>query len=248
MKVLFVCSGNSQFGIVPFIKSQGDSLISKGIDLEYFTIKGNGIKGYLNNIGLLRKHLKLNKYDVIHAHYSLSAFVASLAGCKPLIVSLMGSDVKVNKLWKLFIKFFNHFFWQVCIVKSMDMQQSVSLSEVNIIPNGVNLGLFKSVSHKESLQKLDWKKDRKHILFLANSTRKVKNFSLAKKAFDLLDNSKIELHTLSNVSHEMMPYYFNASDVVILTSLWEGSPNEHVQDVQYQLVFSFFFESFLCIF
>ena len=33
MKVLFVSSGNSKFGLSPIVKSQGDSLKKKGIDV-----------------------------------------------------------------------------------------------------------------------------------------------------------------------------------------------------------------------
>ena len=100
MKILFVSSGNSQNGISPIIKNQGESIVKAGIELEYFLIKGKGIKGYFKSIFTLRKHLKNNTYDIVHVHYSLSAIVASLAGAKPLIVSLMGSDVKSNSWFK----------------------------------------------------------------------------------------------------------------------------------------------------
>jgi hypothetical protein len=96
MKVLFVSSGNSEFGISPIIKNQGESLKQNGIDLDYFTIKGKGIKGYLKNIPILKKYLKYHNYDIIHAHYSLLAIVATLSGAKPLVVSLMGSDIYGN--------------------------------------------------------------------------------------------------------------------------------------------------------
>jgi len=52
MKVLFVSSGNSHYGIVPFIKSQGESLKKEGVDLDYFGIKGKSVTGYLKNIKL----------------------------------------------------------------------------------------------------------------------------------------------------------------------------------------------------
>ena len=94
MKLLFVSSGNSKNGISTIIKNQGVSLKNQDIELDFFTIEGKGIKGYLKSIPYLKKQLKENKYDIVHAHYSLSAFTASLAGAKPLIVSLMGSDVK----------------------------------------------------------------------------------------------------------------------------------------------------------
>ena len=100
MRVLFVSSGNSVKGISPIIKNQGDSLVDMGVDLTYFTIKGKGFKGYSNSVFKLKKVLNKNEYDIIHAHYSLSAIVASFAGAKPLVVSLMGSDVKHNNYYK----------------------------------------------------------------------------------------------------------------------------------------------------
>ncbi len=40
MRIIFVCSGNK--GISPIVKSQADSLISKGIELKIFPIIGKG--------------------------------------------------------------------------------------------------------------------------------------------------------------------------------------------------------------
>ncbi len=70
-----------------------------------------------------------------------------------------------------------------------------------------------------------WDKLKKHVLFAANPSREEKNFPLAKKAFDNMNYPNAELHFLSGISNELVPYYYNSSDVVLLTSLWEGSPN-----------------------
>ena len=54
LKVLFVSSGNSSaFDIVPFIKKQGESLIKRGIDVQFFTVHGKGLLGYIaESLGL----------------------------------------------------------------------------------------------------------------------------------------------------------------------------------------------------
>ena len=225
MKVLFVSSGNSKMGISTIIKNQGESLIREGVKLEYFTIKGKGIRGYIKSIVKLKNYLKNNHYDVIHAHYSLSAFVVSLAGSKPLVVSLMGSDVKANNWFKWIIYLFNYFFWSSIIVKSKDMQKSLDMNAAHIIPNGVNMEKFKPIDKTIAIKKIGWDDTKKHILFAANPNRPVKNFQLAQTAFSKLKDKNLELHYLNNISNEMMPYYYNASDVILLTSLWEGSPN-----------------------
>ena len=226
MKVLFVSSGNSKYGISPIIKSQGESLICQDIQLEFFTINGKGFQSYFRHIFKLRKFLRTNNFDVVHAHYSLSAYVASLAGSKPLIVSLMGSDVKSNGFIKFIIHFLNFLFdWKQVIVKSQDMEKGMGIKNSKVIPNGVNIDLFKPAEKFLSQEQLVWDRSKKHILFAANPNRPEKNFSLASEAFSLIIDSNIELHVLENIPQNEIPVWLNASDVILLTSLWEGSPN-----------------------
>jgi len=225
MHILFVSSGNSKSGISPITKNQGESLVSIGHQVSYFTIQGKGLKGYISNVFILRKYLKNNFFDIIHAHYSLSAFVASLAGAKPLVVSLMGSDVKASSFIKYLIRLYSFFFWETIIVKSKDMKNSSNLTKAHIIPNGVNLDRFKPIEKEASIKITKWNIDKKQILFAANPGRKEKNFQLANEAFKLLSDKNIELQTLINIPNELIPYYLNNADVVLLPSLWEGSPN-----------------------
>ncbi len=225
MRILFISSGNSKIGMCPIMQNQGESLVGLGHEISYFTIQGRGVKGYLRNIFILRNYLKENSFDIIHAHYSLSAFVASLAGAKPIVASLMGSDVKARFFLKYIIKLFSILSWKTIIVKSKDMKDSSDLNKSHIIPNGVNLDKFKPINREDALSTTQWNKEKKHILFAANPARKEKNYKLAKEAFDLVNDEDIELHSLIDISNELVPYYLNAADVVLLTSLWEGSPN-----------------------
>jgi len=228
MKVLFVSSGNiKKTGISPIIKSQGESLRALGLDLDYFTIKGKGIKGYLSAIPRLKAHLRENQYDIIHAHYSLSALVASLAGARPLVVSLMGSDVKSNRALSMAIKLFNFLFWDACIVKSDDMKKSLGINNTYVIPNGVDTDRFRPMDKSECRQRLNWDTDKTHILFPANPKRPEKNYKLLWEATKQIEESdgQIPIHTLVDIAHTKIPFYMNAADVVVLPSLWEGSPN-----------------------
>lgn len=224
MKVLFVSSGNSGKASI-LVQRQAESLMKQGIEIYFYLILGKGFIGYLNNIFPLRKFLKKNKFDIIHAHYSLSAFVASLAGCNPLIVSLMGSDVKSGRVYKNIIRIFNILFsWSLLIVKSNDMKKSLGLKEAVVIPNGVNLEHFNKLDKGTCKNNIGWSRNKKHILFAADPNRPEKNYSLAKVAIELI-NTPVELHALEGISPDQIPIWFNAADVILLTSLWEGSPN-----------------------
>ncbi len=225
MKVLFVSGGNTPFGISPITTNQGNSLNNSGAEIFYFPIIGKGLINYIKNFFLLKQHLSINKYDIIHAHYSMSAFVAALAHAKPLVVSLMGSDVQNDYLSKLCIKIFHKFSWKYTIVKSARMINSLGLSNISVIPNGVNTDAFNSMDKRACQKQLGWDYNKKHILFAANLSRPEKNYALAKQAFSILNKGNIELHSLFDVSPEQMPLWMNSADVVLLVSLREGSPN-----------------------
>jgi teichuronic acid biosynthesis glycosyltransferase TuaC len=226
MNVLFVSSGNTKQGISPIIKNQGRSLIRQGIEVDFFTIRGKGFWSYFRHIFILRKYLRTNKFDVVHAHYSLTAYVAALAGAKPLVSSLMGSDVKSHKYASILIPFFFKHFWNQTIVKSSEMYQHLNLKEIKIIPNGVDIDRFNCNNKKDCQLKLGWDIKKRHILFAADTNRPEKNFILAQRAINLIiTDFDVTLHILKDIPDREIPDYINATDVLILSSLYEGSPN-----------------------
>lgn len=225
MKVLFVASGNKKGRAKPIVAAQIKTLQRIGIQADIFLISQKGMKGYLGEVFHLKKYLKTKSYDLIHAHYSLSAFVASLAGCRPLVVSLMGSDVK-SRSWQLrLIRIFERLSWDKVIVKSDDMKASLALPSAAVIPNGVNLSVFFPMERKDAQRRLGWKARKKHILFPSDPARPEKNFRLLLDAVDVLACKNIVIHTMIDIPHSKVFLYLNAADVVVQTSLWEGSPN-----------------------
>lgn len=225
LKILFISRYKQSTKISPIVENQLNSLKKKGIEPNVFLLKGSGFKGYLKNINRIKNHLKNNKYDVIHAHYSLTGFVASLAGSKPLVVSLMGSDTETTKFKKRIIHFFAKKYWDAVIVKSERMKENINTINVNVLPNGVDFNLFKPIERSTSLNETTWDPDKKHILFASNPEREEKNFQLTLDAYNQLDKTEYQLHYIKDIPNHKMPFYYNSADVVILTSKREGSPN-----------------------
>lgn len=227
MRVLFVVGGNNEgFGIPPLVTIQGESLKRVGIEISYYPIIGKGVKGYLKGIFTLRRFLKGKTFDIIHAHYSYAGLLVSLAIPRiPIIVSLLGSDVNGNGyIKKLILRLIPFLSWNAVIVKSSEMSRNVDVNNY-IIPNGVDINVYKPLDKVECQNILSWNPAKKHILFAANPSRPEKNFDLTQKAFNLLDNDNIDLHCLKNVNRENVPIWLNAADLIVLSSLWEGSPN-----------------------
>ena len=105
------------------------------------------------------------------------------------------------------------------------MKIRLGLNNDIILPNWVDLHLFRPLNKKECRNKLEWERDKKYILFASNPARPEKNFALAKHTVENLNNDKIKLKVLYDVDHKLIPIYLNAADVFLLTSKWEGSPN-----------------------
>ncbi|HUX56206.1 MAG TPA: glycosyltransferase family 4 protein [Bacteroidales bacterium] len=239
MKILFVSSGNKETGISPIVESQGITLRNIGIELEFFSIEGKGYNSYLKCVLKLRKHLRNNRYDIIHAHYGLSGIVSFLARNKEkLIVSFMGDDIlgsnnqdgSYRMISKLFVRinlWLSRDYYDSVIVKSAEMSGKVKLvNKCNIVPNGVDMNVFRELEQTDCRKKLDWDIDIIHVLFPSNPTRAEKNFYLAESAIKrLAGNYRISLHTLTGIQYEMVPVYLNAANLVLLTSFHEGSPN-----------------------
>ncbi len=234
MKVLFVSSGNSiTFPIAPFIKSQGESLIRNSVELEYFTIVGNGFRGYLKNIRRLKRVVKDTKPDIIHSHYSLSGWISIFANRKKAVVlSLMGSDVHGGntKLLVNFILMIQVFmiqlFNKVIIIKSKNLSNGLwAKKKCRIIPNGVNFDVFVPMDKKEVRKKLNLENDKKYILFAANPKDSNKNFALLKEAIEQVKTKNIGILTPFPVPHRDMADYYNSCDLLVFPSILEGSPN-----------------------
>lgn len=235
VKVLFVSSGNSETGISPIVRNQGESL-KNGIDLDYFTIVGKGAKGYLKNILRLRRFLTTNTYDLIHAHYTLSGWVAVLSFSQlPIIVSYMGSDTygsyKENGKRKflsntqlLSAKLLQPFVKSI-IVKSKNLEKYIYLKgKVNTIPNGVNFDTFRPQNKNTAKKLIGLDPKTKYVLFLGDRNNKRKNFNLLNKA-KKLSNGKYKTISPYPIDHNKITFFLNACDVLVMTSYNEGSPN-----------------------
>lgn len=60
---------------------------------------------------------------------------------------------------------------------------------------------------------------------MADPKRPEKNFRLSTEAVKRINDPEIRLHTVFDKPFLELIWYYNAADLLLLTSLWEGSPN-----------------------
>ena len=232
MKVIFVASGNKRVGAVSsFVQSQYDSLKKEGLEMRLFPVVGHGVFAHLKAAWQLRKMVRKEKPDVLHAHYSVCGHVAvmSCVGVrnKPkIVVSVLGSfpEHKQKKL-----KLVQHCvknLWDATIVKSNRTAGQLGLT-VNIIPNGVNLEVFHPMDYTEARKSVGFKQGTKYVIWCSNPERKEKNWPLAKAAVENVKckAANVELVAVYDKTPQEVATFMNAADCMLLTSDSEGSPN-----------------------
>lgn len=242
MKVLFVCSSGKVFEVIPFIKSQYESLIPHVSVMEFYRVKGGGLRAYFAAYRELKRKLKTQEFDIIHAHWTYAGILCSLLkGGEKLIVSFMGNDLHGFYSKRLKIPtlkgIFNIIVSQLLlykvngvIVKSGRMKSWIPpffKYKTVVIPNGVNLKRFKNLDRIVSRKYLSLEYETRYILFLGDKRDSNKNFTLLNMATCELDREGIEYKIIAPypVNAQDVPYYLASTDVLAFPSRMEGSPN-----------------------
>ncbi len=224
IRVLFVYNSQGVNARHLLVSTQGRSLMNKGIHVDYYDITGNNFFSYLQHIKPLKKYTKKGHYDIIHTQFGYSGFISALARLRPLIVSLMGSDYKLEKIALIFTKLFAHLFWDCTIVKSPKMFKSLNMTNAQMVPNGIDFSRFNHIDREIARKRVGFAAAA-HVLWVSDPQKKEKNFDLAREAFANLTTDDVELTVVNNVELDQVPFYYYAADVLLVTSKWEGSPN-----------------------
>lgn len=220
-KVLIIASGNANTKS-PFVLEQVNALKKKGIEFDFFQIKGKGIIGYLNNYKRLIEQIKSIGPDIVHAHYGLSGLLAVFQRKIPVVTTFHGSDINVTK--NRILSKIADLLSAVSIFVSIDLAIKLNKKKPNVIPCGVDLDVFYPVDKNATRLKLGMSLHKKYLLFSSSFKNTVKNYPLAKAAIAKIPNDDIELIELKGFDRVKVALLMNAVDAVLLTSFTEGSP------------------------
>lgn len=221
MNVLFVYKGPRN----PIVDSQAGSISRKGVHVRKFPLNISRPLSYLWEYFRLLAFTRKHRIDLIHAHYGFSGIISGLT-FRRTICSLMGSDVfRSHRLITGAIHFFYKFIWKKTIVKSAEMREL--FPESVVIPNGVDLRVFKPSGKSEAITETPLDGSRRNVIYVVEQFhRNSKNFQLAESTCgEHLKRPDVELTLVTDKQQRDLVYYYNAADVLLLTSLSEGSPN-----------------------
>ncbi len=214
----------------PFFQQQIRSLENIGITSDVRSPTGSHSETESRSLAAYARLLSRtvreadDSYDLVHANYGLTAPAALSQRSIPTVLSLWGSDLlgSMGPLSRYCAKKVDE-----VIVMTPMMADSLSVSS-HVIPHGVDMEVFRPIPQQKAQSKVNWEPNTRHVLFPYSPSRTIKDFPKAAQVVAGVRKqieSPVQLQTLSNVPHERMPYYYNAADVVLVTSKREGSPN-----------------------
>ena len=206
-----------------FVKEQVDSMREEFPDLsiDVRVIEGDRPRwAYLREMLLLPAVVRKGGYDIVHAHFGL-ALVSVLFVRAPVVVTFHGSDLLVkptSHLSRLLAPKASR-----VIVVAQRLRESLGYGEV--IPCGIPVKDFELPTGFGNKPSLRLPGDIK-VLFPSDPATRVKGYALFERVCEELEKrgNNVERVHLMNIDRAKVPEIYWHCDLMLLTSLSEGSP------------------------
>lgn len=220
-----------------FVQDQMESLRRIGVDYDVFFVNGRVSRwNYARGVRELWQQLRGRRYDLIHAHFGLSGWIARCQRHIPIVLTLHGDDLlgkfrfdgSITPLGRLFqaSSLMLAPFTRAVIVQSRPMQKMLRLATSYVVPCGIDLELFQPMEQREARDVLGLDPKEKLLIFAYDPAEQRKRYDLVEQAVLIARNNVPELRILHvrGKPHAKMPLYMNAADVLVVASEAEGGP------------------------
>jgi glycosyltransferase involved in cell wall biosynthesis len=222
---------------------QIESLRTLGVEVRVYLFKERRSLGGLVSGGLdIRRQAREFEADLVHVHFGAAQAVVSVVfSDRPVIISFCGSDLLGNynaggrRTWSGRLSgALSRIGAMGChrtIAKSEELRRALWLSRLRnkceVIPNGVDLDLFRPAPRDEARAALGWHHRDPVVLFMDRKGAWVKDPALAHAVYEAAKKKvgALRLYVLENESPKNMPLLYNAADALLVTSRHEGSNN-----------------------
>jgi len=244
LRVLHVVPIAPDGGTSGFTQRQIDRLAEAGVEGRMVFFGGSAMllqpHRLLIGIAAIHREIRMFQPDIVHAHWgSLLAFTTALAslGGPPLVITYRGSDINpvpsepwIRSLIRVVCSQLAvlRAAAVICVSDELRARHWSRRGLVRIVPDGTDVSLFKPLDKLDARRKLNWPFDERVVFFHEGGRPEVKRRDLAdaslKEARKLLGPCRLEVMG-SDVPHDRVPLLLNASDCLLMTSDFEGSPN-----------------------
>jgi teichuronic acid biosynthesis glycosyltransferase TuaC len=204
-----------------FVRDQVQALSRiPDLEVELFSFAPGGAGSYVNAARELRRRRGPDRFDVVHAHFGLSAWPALAANGWMRAVTLHGTDLSHPRSRAI----------TLAALPLLDLVATVSeplartiprwalrRTTTAVLPCGVDLHRFRPVPRAEARVALGLDAARPYLLFPADPARREKRHD---RALEVAGD--VSLLTLGSVEPAQVPLWVNAANAVLVPSEREG--------------------------
>jgi teichuronic acid biosynthesis glycosyltransferase TuaC len=207
-----------------FVRDQVDALRRiDEIDLDVFSFPPGGTKTYMRAAAELRRRggrdPDATRYDVVHAHYGLTAWPAFAAKGSAHAVTLHGTDLSHPRARPVTLAALP--FLDLVATVSEPLRDRVPHWAVRgttaVLPAGVDIERFRPIPRATARARLGLAPNRPYLLFPADPARPEKRHDRARAVA-----GDVPLLALGQVDPSKVPQYVNAANAVLVPSDREG--------------------------
>ncbi len=203
-----------------FVRDQVDALRRiDGVDVEVFSFAPGGGGAYARAASALHRRHRHDRFDVVHAHYGLTAWPAFAASGKVRAVTLHGTDLAHPRARPITLAALP--FLDLVATVSEPLATEIPRWAVQgrraVLPAGVDIGRFRPIPRAQARAAIGLDPDGPYLLFPADPSRPEKRYDRA-----LSVSGKVQLLTLGRVDPAQVPLYVNAANAVLVPSEREG--------------------------
>jgi teichuronic acid biosynthesis glycosyltransferase TuaC len=207
-----------------FVRDQVEALQRlDDVYLDVFAFEPGGYGAYTRASRELGRQFRGERFDIVHAHFGLSAWPARAVPTRGRVVTLHGTDLEHPRSRVITLAGLRSS--DVVGVTSQALSQRIprwarSPKHVQVLPCGVDLNRFTQIDRREARARLQLDPDGRYVLFSADPARPEKRFDRAQRLLDGFDdpNAAATLLTLGDVDPSEVPLWINAADAVLVTS------------------------------
>ncbi len=204
-------------GLGSFVRDQVDALrAADGVDVDVFAFPPGG---YARAARDLRRRHSAADYDIVHAHFGLSAWPALALRGLPHAVTLHGTDLRhprSRRITRAALPFCD-LVAAVSEELAAEARDRRGRRDVRILPCGVDLDRFAPLPRAEARARLGLPPDEPVVLFPADPGRPAKRVDRAREVA-----GDARLIALGRVHPFEVPLYVNAANAVLVPSDHEG--------------------------
>jgi glycosyltransferase involved in cell wall biosynthesis len=203
-----------------FVRDQLEALRAledPDLELECFAFAPGGYGAAARD---LRREYRKQRFDVVHAHFGLTAWPSLVVSAELHGLTLHGTDLRHRR---------SRLITQAALplidlvgAASPELAREVPgypRREVEILPCGVATDRFRPLDRQQARAGLGLRSDGRYLLFPADPARAGKRFDRAQA---IAERCNAELLTLGSIEPQQVPLWINAANAVVVPSEREG--------------------------